>query len=177
MNILDVIKNRRSVRRYRDKSVSNELIEKIIDAARFAPSAHNDQPWKFIVTKDEEKLEQMSEDSKYAKFLSSAPAAIVVCADYKNSHQREGIYDYSIDYFCIQDTAAAIQNILLAAQGLGLGTCWIGDYDEEKLSNLFNIEDPYYPVGIISLGFTDKLPGTPKRKPLEEILCYEKFEE
>ncbi|MBM7624993.1 nitroreductase family protein [Sporohalobacter salinus] len=175
MDPLNLIKTRRSIRRYLDKSVSNELIEKIINAARFTPSAHNKQPWKFIVTRDDQKLKELSESSNYASFLSSAPVAIIVCADYKNSQQREAANEHFVEYFCIQDTAAAIQNILLAAHGLGLGTCWIGDYSEEQLSEMFDIQEPYYPVGIISLGFTDKNPATPKRKSLDEVLCYEKF--
>jgi nitroreductase len=174
---LNLIKTRRSVRRYSNKNVSNELIEEIIDAARFAPSAHNHQPWKFIVTRDKDKLEEIAEDSKYAKFISTAPVAIIVCADYENSQTRKANKDYFVKYFCIQDTAAAIQNILLSAHSLGLGTCWIGDYNEEKLTEIFKIKEPYYPVGIISVGFTDKQPATPKHKSLEEVLCYEKFED
>lgn len=177
MDALNLIKTRRSVRRYSDKSVSNELIEEIINAARFAPSAHNKQPWKFIVTRDKQKLSELSESSDYAKFLSSAPVAIIVCADYKNSPQREVDKKHFVEYFCVQDTSAAIQNILLAAHGLGLGSCWIGDYDEEQLSNMFDIQMPYYPVGIVSLGFTDKQPTAPKRKALDQVLCYEKFSE
>ncbi|MCK8825818.1 nitroreductase family protein [Fuchsiella alkaliacetigena] len=175
MDLLSLIKTRRSIRRYSDKAVSNDLIEKIVNVARFAPSAHNEQPWKFIVTRDKEKLKEISEESKYARFLSSAPVAIIVCADYENSEQRRADNDYSVKYFCIQDTAAAIQNMLLAAHGLGLGSCWIGEYDEKQLCELFNISDPYFPVAIISLGFTDSQPSTPKRKPLDEVLCYEKL--
>jgi len=170
MEVIEAIKGRRSIRKYKDEPVARELILQIIEAGRWAPSAMNAQPWKFIVTTDQAKKEKMADRSRYAKFLPNAPVAIIVCARFDERRQVE---DKALRYFSIQDTAAAIQNMLLAAYSLGLGTCWIGDFDERQLKELFTIPENYNPVAIIALGYPDVQPTSTFRKPVEEIIDFQ----
>ncbi|MGI6705833.1 MAG: nitroreductase family protein [Clostridia bacterium] len=176
MDLLEGIKSRRSVRRYdMERTVEDEVIRKIIEYAGWAPSANNGQPWNFIVFRDPEKKRRIAERSRWAKFLPEVPVGIVVVTEF--SRAREVKEEKALRYFSIQDSAAAIQNLLLAAWAFGLGTCWIGDFDEEQLRDMFDIPEGHNAVGIIALGYPHpEWKGTPRpRKPVDEILHFEKF--
>lgn len=175
MDIFEAIKNRRSIRRFLNKPVADELILQVIDAGTWAPSAHNKQPWAFVVVKQKETLTEIAERSKYAKFLPQAAAAIVVCANF--SYKRNLLEEKGVEYFSVQDTAAAVQNMLLAAHGLGLGTCWIGDVNEPQLRDMLNIPVDFAPVCIMALGWpeADINPKAPARKAPQEVIGWEKF--
>ncbi|RLG60240.1 nitroreductase family protein, partial [Candidatus Geothermarchaeota archaeon] len=115
MNVLDAIRGRRSIRRYFGRDIPHEALIKVLDAARWAPSAKNSQPWEFIVIKDNEIKKKISELAPFGSFIKKAPVAIAVVTDPSlspNFHQVDG--------------ACAVQNLMLAAHSLGLGTCWIG---------------------------------------------------
>lgn len=176
MDVFEAIKTRRSIRRFSDRPVSNETIIKVIQAATFAPSAHNKQPWGFIVVTEKEKLKDIADVSKYAKFLPQASVAIVVCADF--SYKRNCPDERGLEYFSVQDSAAAVQNMLLTARGLELGSCWIGDFNEKQLRPMFEIPSVYNVVAIIALGYpeTDLLPMMPPRKSLEEVIHWYKWD-
>src|SRR6056297_2569661 len=120
---MEEIFERRSIRKYKDKEVEEEKIQKLLEAAVAAPSAGNEQPWHFIVIKDREKLDHLAEIHPYAKMLKEAPLAIAVCADL-NKQRHQG--------FWVQDCSAATQNILLEAVSLDLGAVWIGAYPNQK---------------------------------------------
>jgi len=139
---------RRSIRKYQDKPVEQEQIQQILRAAMYAPSAGNERPWHFVIIKDREKLNSITTFHPYTQMLKEAPVAIVPCAD---------ISDVKYDgLFWIQDMSASIQNILLQAQALGLGTCWCGIYPKEelveKVSKLINAPSNIIPVAVIALG-------------------------
>jgi nitroreductase len=131
MDVLEAIKGRRSVRSFKgEKNVPEETVEELIDAARWAPSAGNIQPWEFIIVRNPDIKEKLAEAASNQSFLEEAPVVIIVCADENRSSQGYGQRGKTL--YCIQDTAAAIQNIHLAAHSLGLGTCWVGAFREQR---------------------------------------------
>ncbi|MGB4428427.1 MAG: nitroreductase family protein [Thermacetogeniaceae bacterium] len=161
MDALEAILTRRSIRRYPAEPVAEDLIKKLLEAAMYAPSAHNQQPWQFIVIQDRQLLDKIPEFHPYSSMLKSAPLAILVCGDSSR---------FKSSYFWPQDCAAATQNILLAARALGLGTVWMGVYPKENLMEglrtLFKIPEEIIPFSLIAVGY-----------PAEEKLKPERFDE
>jgi nitroreductase len=174
MDVFKAIKGRRSVRAFTDEPVSEEEIMKIIDAARWAPSAGNIQPWEFIVVQDAKTKRGLVETALDQTFIQEAPVVIVVCANPKRSSRRYGSRGASL--YCLQDTAAAIQNINLAAYALGLATCWVGAFEEEKARRVLNLPDNLRPVAIIPVGQPAEKPTLSPRRPLSEVVHREVFE-
>ena len=148
MDFLDVLKTRRSVRRYTSDEVTDDMLEQLIGAAMTAPSAGNQQPWQFIIVRDREKLATIPEFHPYCKMVVTAPVAVIVCGDPEGKKWPD---------FWVQDCSAAIQNFLLAARDLGLGTVWTGVYPVETRVNgcreLFSIPENIIPLAIIPVCF------------------------
>ena len=138
---------RRSIRHFTGELVSDEQIDTMLRAGFQAPSAHNFQPWEFIVVRDKEKIEKIKEFHKYAKMVEDAGTLIVVCGD-NNKQENLGLL--------VSDTSAAIQNILLTAHGLGLGAVWCGIYDIHdyitNFSKILNLPENILPVGVVVVG-------------------------
>jgi len=175
MDVLEAIKGRRSVRAFDGaKDVSEKIVEGLIDAARWAPSAGNVQPWEFIVVRSPEGKKRLAEAAFNQSFIEEASVVIVVCADENRS--SEGYGQRGRTLYCIQDTAAAIQNIHLAAYSAGLGTCWVGAFKEEEASEVLNIPRGTRPVAMIPVGYTSKFPSPRSKRPLGEIVHHEVFE-
>ena len=150
----EIIKSRRSIRRYDPtKPVSKEQLDKLLEAAMFAPSACNSRPWEFIAVTKREILDEITRIHPYTQMLATATAAIIVVAI-----PQEGIPE---GYFP-QDCGAATQNILLQAAELGLGTCWCGVYPREEriasIRNLFDIPAYKIPFNVIAVGVPDETP-------------------
>ena len=158
MEAYEAILSRRSIRKFQDKSIEDEVIEKLIRAGVAAPSAHNEQPWHFVVIKDRAILDEIPKFHPYAKMLVEAPAAIAVCVD----HNLEK--DPTAGYW-IQDCSATAQNILLAAHALGMGACWLGIHPREKrksaLGKLLRLPESVEALSVIALGYPaeDKKPS------------------
>ncbi|MFX4260856.1 nitroreductase family protein [Pelotomaculum propionicicum] len=156
---MDAIKQRRSVRDYTDKPISEEVLTALLEAGMCAPSAGNERPWHFVVITERTLLEGITEFHEYSKMLKQAPAAIIVCAD-MNRDKYPGVG------YWVQDCAAATENILIAAQDLGLGACWLGMYPKndrvEGLRRLLNIPEHIVPFSGIALGYpaSAKSPGS-----------------
>lgn len=170
MHVEDAIRIRRSVRAYEDKNIEDALLVKILEAGRLAPSAMNLQPWHFIVVRDTEKRKALSA-GRFAGFLKEAPVAIVGCADKKRSQK-----------WCVIDTTIALQNMVLMATAEGLGTCWVGSFDEAKVKSLLKIPEDYTVVAIIAMGYerekldlASKLVRARNRKELERIVSFDEF--
>ena len=124
---------RRSVRKYTDQNIDQETIEKIVAAGMSAPSARDERPWHFIVVQDKNTLQDMSQLTPYASMLAQAAMGIVICAD-QNQH-------LNVEYD-LQDCAAVTENMLIEAQHLGIGTCWIGGYpNQDRIEN----NEPIFP--------------------------------
>lgn len=148
MNSMEAILSRRSIRKYTHEPVAENLIEDILKAGMNAPSAGNEQPWHFVLIDDRSVLNEISKLHPYAKMLSEAPLALLVCGD----ESREKFRD-----FWVQDCSAATENMLLAAHALGLGAVWLGIFPAEKqvegVRRLLNIPGHVIPFSIISLGY------------------------
>jgi nitroreductase len=177
MEFSDVIKNRRSVRGYSDRAVEDEKLSNILESARWAPSWANKQCWHFIVIKDRGKIEQISKSSAINKWLKNSPVIILACAEPGLSGSRNGI-----DYFAV-DVAISMEHLVLAAADLGLGTCWIGAFDEQKMKKVLDVPDHIKIVALTPVGYpaekqnmrekmTRSIIKSSKRKPLNEIVHY-----
>ena len=152
MEIKDALLKRRSCRKFIDKKVDKEIVEELMEAAMAAPSAKNKKPWKFYVITNEEKLSQL----RFAgsAFNYNSPMHIVVCGDMSKRIVVEKPYD-----FWIQDCSSAIENILLMATSLGLGTCWCGVFPVEervqKVKEILDLDEDIVPLGLIHVGYPD----------------------
>lgn len=173
MDLFETIKNRRSVRAFTQEDVSEEEVEKLIDAARWAPSAGNIQPWEFIIVRKPETKRVLSIAALHQTFIEEAPVVIVVCANQTRSGRGYGAR--GINLYCLQDTAAATQNMLLAAHALKLATCWVGAFKEEEARKALNLPDPVRPVAIIPVGHSTRKPMARSRIPLSKIVHYETY--
>ena len=163
MDALEAIAVRRSVRKYTDTPVSRELLTKIVDAGRLAPTAHNDQPWEFVVVTDAARRRQLADLADYGKFIADAPACIIVISKPTR--------------YYLEDGSAATTNMLLAAAALGLGTCWVaGDKKQyaDQVVSLCGASDEYKLVSMISVGYPAKI-SSPKKRPIEEVLHWDNF--
>ena len=175
MDVLEAIKGRRSVRAFESgKDVSEKTVEGLIIAAQWAPSAGNIQPWEFIVVRRPEIKKRLAEAAFNQSFIEEAPVVIVVCADENRS--SEGYGQRGRTLYCIQDTAAAIQNIHLAAYSLGLGTCWVGAFKEEEASEVLSIPRGTRPVALIPVGYASKFPRPRSKRALDDIVHHEAFQ-
>jgi len=173
MDVLEAIKGRRSIRAFKSNDVSPEIVKKLIEAARWAPSAGNIQPWEFIVVRKPEIKRALAEAALDQTFIEEAPVVIVVCANENRSSYGYGMRGKTL--YCIQDTAAAIQNILLTAYSFGLGTCWIGAFREEEAREILKIPYGVRPVAIVPVGFSAEAPLSPDRRHINHIVHYETF--
>jgi len=166
MDAIEAIFTRRSIRRYTDKPVAKDVIRKLLEAAMYAPSAHNQQPWEFLVIEERGTLDRVPDFHPYSTMLRSAPIAILVCAD-SNRFQSP--------YFWPQDCAAATQNILLAARAFGLGTVWMGVYPKESLVDgmrtLFGIPQRIIPFSLIAVGYAAEEKPRPDRFEERRVHC------
>ncbi|MBQ6475194.1 MAG: nitroreductase family protein [Clostridia bacterium] len=159
MKTIDSILTRRSIRQYTGEVISAEELETILKAAMYAPSAKKTLPWHFVVTQDPETLEKIMQVHHYIRFAKEAGTVILVCADKKINENEVHL---------IQDTSAAIQNMLLAAREMGLGTCWCGVRSNEEaeagLREIFGIADPdILPMSLVAIGHPAVEPAVPER--------------
>jgi nitroreductase len=173
VDVLEVIKGRRSVRTFKGKEVPTEIVKKLIDAARWAPSAGNIQPWEFIIVRRLEIKRRLVEAALGQTFIEEAPVVIVVCANEVRSSQGYGVRGRTL--YCIQDTAAAIQNILLVGYSFGLGACWVGAFREEEAREVLKIPHGIRPVAIIPVGYPAETPPPRSRRPINPIVHHETF--
>ena len=169
-SLMKLLKERRSIRRYRPDAVPDEMIEQLLEAGRWAPSATNRQPWTFIVVRDEAIRRQVAEHAAYYfirwAHVEEAPLLIVLCGDASNRIYRQ---------FLHEDIGLAGSQIMLQAHCLGLGTCWIGGLDREAIAGILQVPDPMEVVGLLTVGFPAEKPDPPSRKPLAEIVHYDVY--
>ncbi len=165
MDVLEAIKGRRSIRKYKKLPISEEQVTQILEAGRWAPSRGNSQPWKFITLKNVQGRTDLAEAIPTGKFMAEAPLAIAVVVNPKASKHPE------------QEGAAATQNMLLATHALGLGACWISVYGtgcEEKAKQLLQIPDEEWLLSIVSIGHLAETPEK-GRKGLDGITFADKY--
>ncbi|TYP49260.1 nitroreductase family protein [Thermosediminibacter litoriperuensis] len=160
-----VLKERRSVRQYTQKPIPREILEDIVDCARLAPSANNVQPWVFVVVTEEEGKKELARLATWGKFIADAAACVAVFCEKDNNH-------------AVEDGSAATENIMLAAKAYGIGSCWVAGYRRpysEEVRQFLGVPEKYELISLVPLGYADKTPNPPK-KPLSEVLKWEKYE-
>ncbi len=161
MKFNEVIETRRSIRKYKNTPISKEKINKILEAARIAPSAGHRQPWHFIVVENKETIKKLAK----REWAAEAPVMIVGLADQEVSPR-----------WCINDLGIAFEHIVLAATDLGLGTCWMGQSKREELvKSLLDIPDKFRVIALTPLGVSDETPDSKDRKSLDDIVSWEKY--
>jgi nitroreductase len=181
MQTLEAINARKSIRRYLDTPVEKETIQALLEAAILAPSAANKQCWRFVAVTDKEIIAGLAKyNMTFNGWLKDAPAVIVVCADPKESTDLNELPYY------MWDAALAMHNLVLAATDMGLGTCYLAAYKEDKVKELLGIPDNIRVVCMTPLGYpTEKrsigeklakaVTGSSKRKPLSEVAHWDKW--
>ncbi len=168
MEVFECIKTRRSIRAYQGRPIEDWKLERILDAARLAPSAHNHQPWKFIVVRDEKKKESLVEACCGQEFVKEA-AAVVVGLGLKKHRFKNGMNSNAID------VTIALEHMVLQAWELGIGSCWILAFWPDKVKKVLDIPDDADVVGILTLGYPAEFPEQRPRKFLSEIVCWDKY--
>jgi len=165
MSLLNVILSRRSIRKYENKEIPQEILQQILEAGRQAPSAVNRQPFRFVVVKDHEIMKELC-DNLITRFIKYAPVAIVGCADVKSLLTGK---------WAVVDTTIAMQNMVIAAWTLGIGSCWIGACNEEEVKKMLKIPDKWKVVALITLGYPVEQPKPRKKKPIEDLFNFNSF--
>lgn len=199
MELKSVIESRRSIRKFLPDSIPEEYIREILEAARLAPSGGNIQPWRFVIIKSPEAREKLKDFT--LGFVANAPVIIVCCSDlnanqsYRERYKelrRAGAFDEvvfdapqsstekvpsmnedQIKGYLNLNTAIAVENMVLRATDLGLGSCWVMMFDRHKLASWLQLDSNLYPVCLLPLGFADQKPLIRPRKNLEEIIIKE----
>jgi len=188
MEVLEAIKTRRSIRKYKPTPVDDKTIELVLEAARWAPSWANTQCWRFIVVRDSNIKAELANslikaeregklvDNPATEAIRNAPVVIVACAELGRSGYKEGepATDKG-DYWYMFDVALAMQNLVLAAHSLGLGTVYIGRFDAQRAASILQVPQGFCVVAMTPLGYPEGEPQLRPRKELSEIICYDKF--
>lgn len=168
MEDTDIIRKRRSIRNFdSQKEVTDKQVERLLDAARWAPSAGNKQAWFFVVVRELEVKKQLVKAARDQEFITEAPVAIVPCADTKESMVRYG--ERGRDLYSIQDATLAGYNLWLEAVGMGLGSVWVGGFDESLVSQILKLPEGMRPVAILPIGYATEAPEPKARKEINAI--------
>jgi len=173
VEVFEAIKTRRSIRRFKSENIPDEDLMKVLEAATWAPSAGNLQPWEFIIVRGNDLKRKVASAAYGQMWIAEAPVVIIVCANIPRTSRYYGERGRTL--YCIQDTAAAIQNMLLAAHALGYGTCWVGAFSEHEVRRVLEIPEHVRPVAIIPIGKPAEKPSPPPRIPLSELIHREKY--
>jgi nitroreductase len=164
METLEALKTRRSIRKYQNKKIPEDIIREILNCSMYSPSAFDMQPWQFIVIDKKEMFTDILKVASHAEMISGASHAIIVCGDSK-AQENQGLL--------IQDISAATENLLLAAHALGIGAVWTGIYPFDEIvkgiKDFFNLPENILPVDMVVLGYPDESPVQPKRYKAEKV--------
>ncbi|MBU0951484.1 MAG: nitroreductase family protein [Elusimicrobia bacterium] len=169
MNVMEAIKNRRSIRKYQNKPVEKEKLNSVLEAARLAPSARNRQEWQFIVVQDKQTREKLSIAANNQAFVSEAPVVIACCGLDDGYLMRCGQPATTVDL------SIAIDHMTLKAVEEGLGSCWIGSFYKDEVKKILGIPKDIQVVELLTLGYPAENPDTRDRKNLEEIVRWDKW--
>lgn len=170
MELIDAITKRRSVRRFKDKDVPMEIIMKSLEYGNLAPSAGNLQARDFIIVRDKKIKKELMIAALHQSFVEECPVVIVVCANMK----RISPYgERGKKLYALQDCAAAIQNMLLYLTSEGVGSCWVGAFNEKKVYDILNLPSSVRPVAIIPIGYPEDKGRQPPRMKIEDLVHYD----
>jgi len=171
MEFFDAILKRKSVRKYDPEPIPEKILKKILEAGRIAPSAKNIQPWRFVVVKDPAIKKQVAEACNNQMFIADADVIVCGCALEKIAYGHMGgsLSSYPVDL------AIALDHMILAATSEGLGTCWIGAFNEEKVKEVLKVPKDVRVVALTPIGYPAEEPKVRPRKELKEIVGYDKY--
>ena len=165
MSLLDLILSRRSIRHYENKDIPEEVLQQILETGRQAPSAANRQPIRFIIVNDHDILKNLC-DNLITRFVKYAPVAIVGCADIKSLLTGK---------WAVVDATIAMENMVIAAWTLGIGSCWIGACNEEKVKEMMKIPNEWKVVALLTFGYPAEKPKQRKKKSFEKMFSFNSF--
>jgi nitroreductase len=171
MSVLDTIRERRSVRVYKSDPIPRESLLRVLEAARLAPSGKNLQPWKFILVQDSELKRKLAKASNAQDFIADAPLVLVACGFPEECYRSMGRYMKSWPV----DVTIALEHLILQAQEEGLGTCWIGSFEEDEVKSLLDVPGHVKVLALTPLGYPGEVPKFRGRKSIEEIVSYDSF--
>ncbi len=173
MDFETVFKTRRSVRAFDDRQVPDEVLHRVLDAARLAPSANNTQPWRFVVVRDRSIRKKLAKVAAGQTFVGQAPVVVACCG-----RKHTDTYSWIGPHMHIVDVTIAVDHMTLAARNEGLGTCWIGAFDHEACKQLLKVPDTHNVVMLIPIGYPvsqDAFAETGPRLALDQIVCDDQF--
>ena len=168
MDIYEAIENRYSVRSYQDRQIEQAKLERVLDAGRMAPSARNAQDWKFIIVQERDLRESIAKAAEQP-FLARAPVILAVVATDPERRMECGVLSGPVD------CAMAIDHMTLAAVSEGLGTCWIGHFNQDACCKLLDVPPTAVIIELLAMGYPGDKPALKSRKPINDVACYEKF--
>ena len=171
MDVYEAIRTRQSVRRYRPDPVPDDVLNRVLEAMRLAPSAGNKQPWRFVVVRDAETREQLAEATNRQQWIAHAPVIIAACGWKERAYSKMGGYWNAMSV----DVTIAFDHLTLAAAAEGLGTCWIGSFIEDEVRRVLGVPEEVTVVALTPLGYHDESPVPKTRKELSEIVCCERW--
>ncbi len=170
MNFLELTRSRYSVRSYQQRPVEQDKLDRILEAVRLAPSGSNRQPWKFVVVRDADVRQRLVPACSNQQFVGQAPVVVAGVGLMPDRLMRCDVPGDPVD------VAIAMEHLALAAAAEGLGTCWIGAYYQDQVREVLNIPDTVKIVQLMTLGYPADEPRPKSRKPVEEIVCYDRWE-
>jgi nitroreductase len=178
-DVLEVIKERRSVRNFQNKPVSSETLETLLEALRWSPSWANTQCWEVVVVTEAETKQKLQATlpptNPAVKAMVEAPVILVLCAQLKKAGYYKGQATTKFGDWFLYDLGIATQTLCLAAQALGLGTVVVGLFDQDKAKAVLGVPEGYELVSMLPLGYPEKIPAAPKRREVVEFVHQEKF--
>jgi nitroreductase len=169
MELMEAIRTRRSIRHYRPEAVERDKLLRVLEAGRLAPSARNEQEWRYIIVEEATMRQKLMQAASNQTFVAEAPVVIVACAETDSRMMQCGQLTYPID------VAISLDHITLKAVEEGLGTCWIGAFDADQVKKLLSIPDYILVVELLTLGYPTKPPNPRTRLSLDEIVRFEKW--
>ena len=174
MDVFEAIAARRSIRAFDDKPLNDDVLERILEAARLAPSGNNRQPWRYVVVGDEQMRKKLARASADQMFVAEAPVVVVACCYPAPPESDRG--GWMGRYGTLLDAAIGLDHIQLAAYALGVASCWIGSFDAEAVRKLLDVPKDIWVVGLMPLGYPSERPGSTPRLPMNEIVCRGKWD-
>ncbi len=167
MTVLDAIKRRRSIRDYHNKDIPETILESLMEALRWAPSAGNLQSRRFYFVLSLDGRKKLARAALNQNFIASAPLVVVACLD-RRIAARYG--DRGVNLYAVQDVSASVMNMMLVAQELGLGTVWVGAFHEFEVFEILEMPDFLRPIGLVPVGYPSRTPGPTSRLGREELI-------
>lgn len=172
MEVIDAIKTRRSVRRFQGRKIEDIIIKEIIELGNLAPSAGNLQPRDFIIVKGQDMKEKLANAALNQEFVAEAPVVIVVCANIRRTahYGKRGM-----ELYCIQDSAASIENMLLAIVDKGLACCWVGAFEENAVTRVLGLPSHVRPIALLPIGYPGEETYPVSRIDIDDLIHYERW--